>query len=93
MNETELQALADGIVPVIREYVEKKLGIDAHVLAALQKRVELLEAGAMHFEGPYAPNKAYTPGAVTQRAASLFVALTPSRGETPGSSGSWRKIA
>lgn len=86
----EISALCEGIVPVIADFIESAVKPIVERNAALEKRVNELEARpVMEYAGVWDQKKVYGSGKFVTDGGSLWHSKRASVGERPGASDAW----
>lgn len=105
MTEADIRALLEGICPVIKEFVDEKVGGHAKVLEEavgamqrmagrideLESRLAVMESRAMRFEGTFSRALEYQRGATVVHGGSLWYAVADNSKQPP--SDSWLLVA
>jgi hypothetical protein len=94
---SSVEAMADGVVQAIQQYVRNAIAPLEKQVADLQQQVADLERErtktlADAFEGPWLAGRDYKRGALVQHRETSWLCLDDTR-EKPGSSSSWRSLA
>lgn len=85
ITDADMQGIAKGIAPVIREQIDR--------ITALEARLAEEEAKALRYGGIFSRGVTYTPSTIVTANGSLWLAIRETVGEKPGKGESWVLIS